>query len=231
MTELADHLGGHANKTHLDVGALTWLKQEFNATTYLDIGCGPGGMVALAGTMGLDATGVDGDHTLVRPNKNTFLLHDFATGPIKLDKQYDLGWSVEFVEHVNEEFIPNYITAFQSCKVIVMTYAPPGWRGHHHVNLQEEDYWIAKMAEYGLIHSAELTTTLREVSTMGYSKKAKEQDEDHIAARTEWKAANPDQTLKHFKNLYAKGIIDSLPWEEPFVRNRGLVFINETAKS
>jgi hypothetical protein len=43
---------------------------------------------------------------------------------------------------------------------------------------------------------------------------AKEQDEDHIAARTEWKAANPDQTLKHFKNLYAKGIIDSLPWEE-----------------
>ena len=43
---------------------------------------------------------------------------------------------------------------------------------------------------------------------------AKEQDEDHIAARTEWKAANPDQTLKHYKNLYAKGVIDSLPWDD-----------------
>ena len=43
---------------------------------------------------------------------------------------------------------------------------------------------------------------------------AKEQDEAHIAARTKWKSENPDQTLKHYKNLYAKGVIDSLPWEE-----------------
>jgi len=43
---------------------------------------------------------------------------------------------------------------------------------------------------------------------------AKEQDEEHLAARTEWKAANPDQTLKHYKNLYTKGVIDSLPWEQ-----------------
>jgi hypothetical protein len=43
---------------------------------------------------------------------------------------------------------------------------------------------------------------------------AKEQDEAHVAARTQWKSENPDQTLKHYKNLYTKGVIDSLPWEE-----------------
>ena len=42
---LQDHLGGHMNKTHLDKGALAWIKNKFNAKTYLDIGCGPGGMV------------------------------------------------------------------------------------------------------------------------------------------------------------------------------------------
>ena len=42
----------------------------------------------------------------------------------------------------------------------------------------------------------------------------KENDAEHVAARTQWKAENPDQTLKHYKNLYAKGVIDSLPWEE-----------------
>jgi len=42
----------------------------------------------------------------------------------------------------------------------------------------------------------------------------KEQDAEHVAARTEWKSNNPDQTLKHYKNLYTKGVIDSLPWEE-----------------
>ena len=43
---------------------------------------------------------------------------------------------------------------------------------------------------------------------------AKEQDEAYQSAASEWKANNPDQTLKHYKNLYAKGVIDSLPWEQ-----------------
>ena len=42
----------------------------------------------------------------------------------------------------------------------------------------------------------------------------KENDADHVAARTHWKAENPSLTLKHYKNLYTKGVIDSLPWEE-----------------
>ena len=42
----------------------------------------------------------------------------------------------------------------------------------------------------------------------------KENDAEHVAARTHWKAENPSLTLKHYKNLYTKGVIDSLPWEE-----------------
>lgn len=44
---------------------------------------------------------------------------------------------------------------------------------------------------------------------------AKEQDEAFILGKTNWKEANPDKTLKHYKNLYIKGSIDHLPWEEP----------------
>ena len=36
--------------------------------------------------MGIDALGIDGDHTLDRYDNSTFLIHDFTTGPIKLDK-------------------------------------------------------------------------------------------------------------------------------------------------
>lgn len=43
---------------------------------------------------------------------------------------------------------------------------------------------------------------------------AKEQDEAFILGKTNWKEANPDKTLKHYKNLYIKGLIDHLPWEE-----------------
>lgn len=45
--------------------------------------------------------------------------------------------------------------------------------------------------------------------------KAKEQDATFQLSKTAWKEANPDQTLKHYKNLYVKGFIDSLPWESP----------------
>ncbi|MBO01780.1 MAG: hypothetical protein CMG35_03975 [Candidatus Marinimicrobia bacterium] len=48
----------------------------------------------------------------------------------------------------------------------------------------------------------------------------KENDEEYVAARTKWKAENPDQTLKHYKNLYAKGVIDSLPWEQNTIENK-----------
>ena len=43
----------------------------------------------------------------------------------------------------------------------------------------------------------------------------KEQDANFQVSKTAWKDAHPDQTLKHYKNLYVKGLIDSLPWEQP----------------
>lgn len=170
---LEDHLGGHAGKTHLDKGALLWAAQEFNCESFLDIGCGPGGMVQLAEENGFTSFGIDGDYTIDRYSVDNFLIHDFTTGPAPLTKKYDLGWSVEFVEHVYEEYMPNYMQAFQNCRIVAMTYAPPGWAGHHHVNLQEESYWIDKFKEYNLIYDKLKTQKLREFSTMNQHKQKK----------------------------------------------------------
>ena len=170
---LEAHLGGHQNKTHLDNGALDWLIKQCNAKSFLDIGCGPGGMVELAKSKGLVVKGIDGDHTLKRPNETDYTLHDFSKGPYIPDFEYDIGWSVEFVEHVEEKYIPNYMPCFQSCNTVVITYAPPGWDGHHHVNLQDEDYWIHTFEKNGLKHNPELTKQLREHSTMNLGKKGK----------------------------------------------------------
>ena len=170
---LEPHLGGHQSKTHLDNGALDWLIKTFNAKSFLDIGCGPGGMVELAKSKGLLVKGIDGDHTLKRPNETDYTLHDFSKAPLIPDFEYDLGWSVEFVEHVEEKYIPNYMPCFQSCNTVVITYAPPGWEGHHHVNLKDEDYWIQTFATNGLRHNAEMTHQLRQHSTMNLGKKGK----------------------------------------------------------
>jgi hypothetical protein len=44
---------------------------------------------------------------------------------------------------------------------------------------------------------------------------AKEQDINFRTAKETWKNENPELTIKHFKELYTKGLIDSLPWEQP----------------
>ena len=170
--QLPEHLGGHSNKTNLDHGAISWLIDYFKVKSFLDIGCGPGGMVELAQKYGLDSLGIDGDFTIERFDQSRFLIHDFSTGPAPLNKTFDLAWSCEFVEHVYDTYIPHYMPAFQSCKIVAMTYAPPGFGGYHHVNEQSEEYWIEVFSKYNFRHDSELTSMLRQSSSMNKKKKA-----------------------------------------------------------
>lgn len=41
----------------------------------------------------------------------------------------------------------------------------------------------------------------------------KEKDVNFSNAKTAWKALHPEETLKHYKNLYIQGKIEKLPWE------------------
>lgn len=170
-SETNDHLGGHLNRTNIDEGALQWLINRFEPESFVDIGCGPGGMVDLALSEGLDAMGIDGDPSIVR---DFIHKHDFTHEPYYPPRKYDIGWSVEFVEHVYEKYMTNYMPVFRMCKVAVVTYAPPGTPGHHHVNLQEESYWIEKFKDNGLTFDLALTTELRNASTMNLNKKSHE---------------------------------------------------------
>lgn len=165
---LAMHLGGHENETHLDDGALSYIMEKFNVKTMLDIGCGPGGMVELALDKGLDVQGVDGDDKVDRTEKasKVITIHDFATGPWIPNRKFDLGWCVEFVEHVDVEFMPNFIETFKSCKYVAMTHALPGQPGHHHVNCKPFEYWLGVMEYNGFKVLIEGTNEMRKASTM-----------------------------------------------------------------
>jgi trans-aconitate methyltransferase len=167
--ELPDHLGGHLNKTHTDRVTLLYLKDKYNIKSMVDVGCGPGDMTNIAKMRGIDAMGVDGDFTLVDEWKRKgidVVLHDFSTGAPEIDKEFDLAWSVEFLEHLYEEYIPNFMSVFEKANYVICTAAPPGYPGHHHVNCQPQEYWIEKFAEYGFEFDAEETAFIRANSAM-----------------------------------------------------------------
>jgi SAM-dependent methyltransferase len=168
MTQLPQHLGGHENETHIDDGALSYFIENFDIKSMVDIGCGPGGMVDLARRKGLDVIGLDGDFTVERPESvlDHIKIHDFVKGSYDLGKTYDLAWTVEFVEHVEEKYMHNFIDVMKQCKYVIMTHAFPGQPGHHHVNCQHAPYWINVMEKRGFKYDGYTTMAVRSASTM-----------------------------------------------------------------
>jgi SAM-dependent methyltransferase len=164
MSKLPDHLGGHQNVTNVDTKILPYLVSKYSIKTMVDIGCGPGGMKNIAKTLDISWTGVDGDFTL--KDKENIIIHDFSIAELDLEQEFDLAWSSEFLEHVDEKYIDNYMPLFASAKIVVATAALPGTPGHHHVNCKDLDYWIKVFGRYDMIYDELETKNLKRISDM-----------------------------------------------------------------
>lgn len=144
------HLGGHYNFTAMIESTFDFIQQKYNIQSVIDIGCGPAGMVEYMRSKGADAIGVDGDPSL--PKKDYVIVHDYTLGQLQLDRKFDLAYSTEFLEHVYEQYIPNFLPSFQKAKYVFCSAAPVGQGGHHHVNENSKEYWIEKFDSYGFTY-------------------------------------------------------------------------------
>ena len=163
--DLPHYLGGHGGLTHSDEGALIFLKKQLSVKSMMDVGCGTGGQVYAARKNGIEAFGVEGDSSL-KFDKPWFFIHDFTKGHFACERRFDLVWSVEFLEHVEEKYQHFYMSLFQSAKIVVCTAAPPGKHGYHHVNCRSLDYWIKTFKKYGFAFDAINTELLKKHSSM-----------------------------------------------------------------
>lgn len=159
------HVGGHCFVTHLDRGILEHAINILKCKTMIDIGCGPGGMIDLAVSLGMDVLGVDGDYRLKRLDNKIFI-HDYTIGSPEITSTFDFAYSCEFVEHVEERFISNYIKTFKLCQHILITFAPEGTPGHHHVNCKSEKYWIDIFESNNFSFDRKITDDFKKSSTM-----------------------------------------------------------------
>jgi SAM-dependent methyltransferase len=167
MTTTPAHLGGaHTDKPDF----YTWLPDiwerlitGYGVESVLDLGCGAGFSTAwFARRVKGRVLGVEGDANAVAVKKCDFVVtHDYTVAPLVPHEVYDLAWCAEFVEHVEAAYMRNWMATLQRCRYVAMTFAVPGQGGHHHVNEQKEDYWLAKFKQAGFEHVAEETARLR----------------------------------------------------------------------
>jgi len=165
MKALPEHLGGHENRTHIDEKSLNYLVQKYKIKSMYDVGCGPGGMVKLAKEKGVDAIGIDGDFTIKHPENIQIIIHDFTKGPLVCSEK-DLSWSCEFLEHVEEKFMDNYFSVFKQTKVVCCTFCNVHGTGHHHVNIQNQEYWDQQFLVRGFHKQEKVTKNIRAISSM-----------------------------------------------------------------
>lgn len=147
-----------------------WLINDYGVRSVLDVGCGEGHAVNYFRTNGVEVVlGIDG---VAQPN-GLIVQHDYTTGPVKSTvlrasgtDRFDLCWCCEFVEHVEERYLPNALNTFTFADLVLLTHAFPGQPGHYHVNARSADYWVGVMAAIGYQYDHKLTVVTRELASL-----------------------------------------------------------------
>ncbi len=161
-------LGGNLGKTNIDEKSLEYLIKKFKIKSFLDIGCGKGGMVFNAINKGLFARGVEGDKDSIPVDCPLIYNVDYRNSYLNFQHQFDLAWSLEVLEHIPEKYLKNVFKDFHNCKFVIFTAAPPGWGGEGHVNERDEKYWKEKFLKEGFKFDQKTTNQIRKISEIKF---------------------------------------------------------------
>lgn len=171
------HLGGYVvggDPATVYPALWDWTIDDLGVTSMVDVGCGDGVAVRHFRDRGVRVLGIDG----VEQDDPDIVTHDFTTGPYPPGDEHglvdgwtwiaaggDLCWSCEFVEHVEEKYVDNFLQTFGGCDMLMMTHADVGQPGWHHVNCQPALYWIDRI-ERDTDHrfDTDLTARAREIA-------------------------------------------------------------------
>lgn len=169
VTVIEGHLGGFyttVDKPSHCPKMFKYLVEELNVKSVLDIGCGMGYQMQEFMKYCDEVVGVDGSAyaTENSPVKENIFRHDYTIGELETEDRYDLCWCCEFVEHVEHQYVDNFLSTFAFCNYVAMTHAVPGQGGHHHVNCQPKEYWIENMKRYGFEYDDDFTEKLKEIA-------------------------------------------------------------------
>ncbi len=134
--------------------------------TVIDVGCGFGYSTRWFENAGCVVLGLEGSRHIVKDAVTPAVLnHNFTEGKVRGDRtEWDFCWCSEFLEHVDDRYLPNVFDTLTRCRYVLAASALPGFRGHHHVNEQPPEYWIERFAAHGFRCDEEETDRLRKIA-------------------------------------------------------------------
>jgi SAM-dependent methyltransferase len=141
------------------------LQRELQPGSAIDVGCGTGALMLALERQDVRCLGFDAaEPALERCRRRGLAVRrlDIARDPIPPDRA-DLVVSTEVAEHLPKQVADRFVDLLCAlAPVTVVTAALPGASGKDHVNLQPNEYWIAKFEDRGSAYDRELALRLRE---------------------------------------------------------------------
>ena len=135
---------------------------RFGIRSVLDIGSGRGHVANYLHRAGLQVLAIDGLKENCKRSLYPSMHVDLTRSSVYCS--VDLVNCVEVVEHIEEQYLDNLLTALSCGKVILMTNALPGQGGHHHVNEQPTKYWVQHLQSRGYLVSEDDTDRIKKLA-------------------------------------------------------------------
>lgn len=133
-----------------------WISSELTPTRVIDVGCGPGHLMAALREHGISVYGVDiSEAALLRARSRGLHVEAFDLTDCSsyLPAPYDLAVSCEVAEHLEGRFAGTFVRHLtRAAPVVYLTAAeadPTVGPGLYHYNEQPNPYWIRLFAGYG----------------------------------------------------------------------------------
>jgi len=141
------------------------LVDEFRPARMVDLGCGCGVYSHWLAQRGVETVAIDG----VRPPSAYSFPVDVQIQDLTVPFEnrwgrFDAALCLEVAEHIPATFTPVFLANItQFSDLLLLSGAPPGQGGHHHVNEQPKRYWITQLAERGFLYDRPKTGQLMEI--------------------------------------------------------------------
>jgi hypothetical protein len=143
------------------------LYRRFRPTRVIDWGCGAALHAATFQDCGAHVTAVDA--VLAPPDLRAssvpVVLHDLCQpiSALLVRDRCDLALCLDVMEHIDErDSEMALINITRNTDLLLLSCAPPGQRGHHHLNEQPRRYWVERLARLGFSYRRRETGLLEQ---------------------------------------------------------------------
>jgi hypothetical protein len=135
----------------------------FDPSSVVDVGCGIGEYVHyFNNNLGIRAYGIEGSEAC-RPylvSSKVLILDMSIKQNVRLYS--DLAVCFEVLEHIEAEYSNVFVENLTKLSDrILVSAAPPGAGGHHHVNCQDKEYWYKKFMQFDYGYDETLTCMMK----------------------------------------------------------------------